>query len=84
MTPTDPTSTTLLLALFVFTLGYLATCWFWPFKACRTCRGTGKLRSPFLRALRLCPACNGTGLRLRPGRRAINALLRVHRAHHRD
>ncbi|TDC94016.1 hypothetical protein E1161_08360 [Saccharopolyspora aridisoli] len=83
MTPTDPTSVTLFVALAVFTLGYAATCWLWPFKACRTCRGAGKLRSPFLRAIRLCPACNATGLRPRVGRKAYNALLRVHRAHRR-
>ncbi|WP_460957558.1 hypothetical protein [Parasphingorhabdus pacifica] len=66
------------------TFGYFVTCWFWPFKTCRTCRGTGTLRSPFLRALRLCAPCHGTGLRLRTGRKAINAARRVHRANHHD
>lgn len=79
MTPTDlasPLSTALPLLV---TLGYLATCWLWPFKACRTCRGTGKLRAPFGRALRYCPACRHTGLRLRAGRKAYNALHRLSR-----
>ncbi|MDI2031544.1 hypothetical protein QFW96_23150 [Saccharopolyspora sp. TS4A08] len=82
MTPADSASTVLFLALLLVTSGYGVTCWFWPFKACRTCHGTGKLRSPFLRAIRLCPPCNGTGLRLRPGRRVINAARRIHRANH--
>lgn len=82
MTPTDPASTVLLLALPLVTFGYGVTCWFWPFKACRTCHGTGKRRAPFGRALRLCPPCDGTGLRLRPGRRVINAARRIHRANH--
>ncbi|TDD91955.1 hypothetical protein E1202_04275 [Saccharopolyspora karakumensis] len=85
MTPTDPASALLFLALLLVTFGYCVTCWFWPFKACRTCRGGGKLRSPFGRAIRLCRRCCGTGLLLRLGRRAINAARRVHGANrHRD
>ncbi|MEV4647537.1 hypothetical protein [Saccharopolyspora sp. NPDC049357] len=82
MTPVDSASTVLFLALLLVTFGYGVTCWFWPFKPCRTCRGGGKLRSPFGRAIRLCRRCTGTGLRLRPGRRVINAARRIHRAHH--
>ncbi|MGW5642214.1 hypothetical protein ACWEV3_11010 [Saccharopolyspora sp. NPDC003752] len=55
----------------------------WPFKACRTCRGAGRIRSPFLRSYRLCTVCKATGLRLRAGRKAYNAARRLTRANRR-
>ncbi|CAM06185.1 hypothetical protein A8924_7386 [Saccharopolyspora erythraea NRRL 2338] len=79
MTPADLANTSLTLLLGMVTLCYSLVCVIWPFKDCRTCRGTGRLRSPFLRSYRLCPACEATGLRLRTGRKAVNALRRVHR-----
>ncbi|TCO47982.1 hypothetical protein [Actinocrispum wychmicini] len=57
---------------------YLFTCVFWPFKACRVCRGHGQFYGLF-RGIRLCGACDGTGLRLRFGRRLINAAGRLYR-----
>jgi hypothetical protein len=83
VTPSDLASTGLTLPLILVTLGYFLTCLIWPFKACRTCRGAGKLRSPFLRSYRLCPACQATGLRLRAGRKAWNAARRLSRANRR-
>jgi hypothetical protein len=80
MSPLADTNTLVPLVALVITLGYLATCVVWPFKACRRCEGTGKLRSPIVRAIRLCPRCNATGLRLRIGRKAFNAYRRLHRA----
>ena len=65
--------------LFV-TLGYSATCVIWPFRSCRRCRGTGRLQSPVIRAVRLCPTCEATGLRIRAGRHLWNQLRRIHRA----
>lgn len=64
----------LLGALAVAAVAWLVfACWFWPYKACRRCDGTGKLRSPGRKAWRTCPRCKGTGRRLRVGRRAWNA-----------
>ena len=83
MTP-DVSSTMFLLAiLLLITLGYIGSCKLWPFKACRTCRGTGKLHSPFIRAIRHCPPCGGTGLRPRIGLKAWNAYRRLQRANRR-
>ena len=66
--------------LILVTLCYLVTCGVWPFKPCRTCKGTGRFRSALLGAVRLCRRCKGTGLRLRLGRRAWNAATRLRRA----
>jgi hypothetical protein len=79
MTPHNDLDAFALLSLAIVTLGYLATCVIWPFKACRRCAGTGKLRSPVLRAIRLCPQCDASGLRLRFGRRVWNAYQRLPR-----
>jgi hypothetical protein len=69
----------LTLTLTVVTLGYLATCWLWPFVACRRCRGTGRRRSLLGgRAFGLCRRCDGTGRQMRPGRRAINYFRTLH------
>ncbi len=70
-----PTGTVAVLAL-VLAAGYLLTSWWWPYRAHRRCRGTGKLRSPAGRAFRSCPGCGGTGRVLRVGRRLFNATSR--------
>lgn len=62
----------------IITLGYFASCAFWPFKACRGCDGFGYIRGPF-GGIRLCGYCDGTGLRLRLGRRVWNAFRRLYR-----
>jgi hypothetical protein len=72
----------ILLTTLLFTLGYILTCWIWPFRACRHCGGTGRIQSPFLRAIRLCPSCEATGLRLRFGRRIWNAYRSLQDPHH--
>lgn len=72
-----PTSTLILITVLV-TLGYLLVCGIWPFRACRRCQGTGRLRGP-MRGIRLCVRCDGTGLRLRFGRRLWNASRRAYR-----
>jgi hypothetical protein len=56
---------------------YLATCWLWPFAACRRCTGSGKRRAPGGKSWRDCPRCKGTGRRLRLGRRIANRLGRT-------
>ncbi|TVT50735.1 hypothetical protein FNH05_15265 [Amycolatopsis rhizosphaerae] len=63
----------------IITLGYAWSCAVYPYKPCRSCRGFGHFRSPFLRVIRLCRRCNGTGRTLRGGRRAYNALARARR-----
>lgn len=75
----DPTAGKVMLAgiAAVWLLGYLAACWWWPFKACRRCQGRGRFRSPGRKAWRLCRRCKGSGARLRTGRRLINAVRRI-------
>lgn len=68
-----------ILTLTVITVGYLLTCVAWPFGACRRCHGTGRRRSPLIRAYRICRRCDGTGLRLRIGRHLWNHLSRRYR-----
>jgi hypothetical protein len=69
-------ATATVLTLAVWAAGYAAACAFWPFTACRRCRGAGKLRSPFGRAFRLCPRCKASGRRLRFGRRLFTHVTR--------
>ena len=80
MNPVNDAHTFVVLVLAVITLGYALTCVIWPFKACRRCDGTGKLRSPLIKAIRLCPRCNASGLKLRAGRKAFNAYRHLRRA----
>ena len=70
----------LVLAVIVLTIGYLLTCWIWPFGNCRRCKGLGKRKAPFGRAFRHCPRCEGSGLRVRIGRHVINRLRDTRRA----
>ncbi|HKS48776.1 MAG TPA: hypothetical protein VJT49_27440 [Amycolatopsis sp.] len=80
MNPLDTLTAPLVLTLIVVTLGYTFSCAVYPYKPCRSCRGIGHFRSPFLHAIRLCRRCGGTGRTLRAGRRAYNAAVRTHRA----
>jgi DnaJ-class molecular chaperone len=82
VTPDTDGTTVLTLVLLVVTLGYSVTCAIWPFKACRRCAGTGRLRPRLMRVIRLCPRCRGTGLRIRLGRHAWNNARRLHRDLH--
>ena len=84
MHPHDVLLAPLVITALFFTLGYIATCAVWPFKACRRCHGSGKLRSPLIKAIRLCPRCDATGLRIRIGRHLWNRFRRLHRANRRD
>lgn len=84
MTPESLSSSALALFLATVTLGYSLTVWIWPFKACRYCRGQGKIRSPLIRAIRLCPICRATGLRPRIGLRLFNQFRRLHRANRKN
>jgi hypothetical protein len=61
-------------ALAVWTVVYALACWWWPYTACKTCRGTGKRKSPSGTAWRKCRHCKGTAARLRTGRRVFNYL----------
>ncbi len=79
MNPLDSLTAPFIIALIVITLGYAWSCAVYPYRSCRSCRGFGHFRSPFLRAIRLCRRCNGTGRTIRVGRRAYNALVRTHR-----
>jgi hypothetical protein len=50
-------------------LWYALHCWWWPFAACRKCKGGGRFRSGSGRSWRRCRKCGGTGERVRLGRR---------------
>lgn len=80
MDPLATLASPLVLLLLVVTFGYILACAIWPYQPCPRCHGTGKLRAPFGRALRICGRCRGTGLRLRLGRRIWNHLRRHHTA----
>ena len=62
------------------TLGYVAACAIWPFKACPRCGGTGRHASPSGRAWRSCRRCKGNGARIRLGRHLYNRFRRTARA----
>lgn len=68
------------LVLVVVAVGYLLTCWIWPFGRCPRCKGLGKRKAPLGRVYRICLPCEGTGYRVRIGRRVINHLRATHRA----
>ena len=68
-----------ILAALLWTAVYALGCWIWPFKACRRCDGSGKLRSPSGRAWRRCKRCRGGGGRLRGGRWLWNRVVRLRR-----
>lgn len=70
-------ATALALVAVAWVAGYSAACAFWPFTACRRCKGAGRLTSPFGRAFRLCPRCNASGRRLRLGRRVYTYATRT-------
>ena len=53
-TPETTLTGILCLATVLVTIGYALGCWLWPFGACRRCKGTGKRRSPFGRAIWAC------------------------------
>jgi hypothetical protein len=78
VTPHHLPASALILTFIVVTLGYIAACAVWPFRACRRCDGIGKRRSPSGRAYRYCHHCHGTGGRLRLGRLIWNYLRRLH------
>lgn len=75
------TARTALVIVATLAAGYLGTCWIWPYKNCRTCRGQGTLRG--FPGIRHCPACEATGLRLRAGRRLIDTAHRHRHNRHR-
>ena len=51
---------------------YVGHCAWWPFAACRRCKGQGNFRSGSGRSWRRCRRCRGSGERLRIGRRVWN------------
>lgn len=55
---------------------YVAECAIWPYRRCRLCRGTGRLRSPITRSWREC-RCGGDGQAIRWGRRVFESARRI-------
>jgi hypothetical protein len=48
----------------------ISSCGEFPYRACRVCKGGGKLTNPFWRkSWKNCPKCKGTGKKIRLGRR---------------
>ncbi|KAA5836061.1 hypothetical protein F1721_06900 [Saccharopolyspora hirsuta] len=70
--------------ILLITVSYGLMCLIWPFKACRVCKGSGRITSRLGRGIRLCPPCEASGLRLRAGRKAWNSLNRLYRANRRN
>lgn len=75
-TPSNPIGILVIVAILI-TLGYVASCGIYPYKACRTCGGRGQFVSRFFRAIRDCRRCGGAGRQLRAGRKAYNAWIRT-------
>lgn len=46
-------------------LAYVGFCRFFPYAACRNCKGSGKFRSPSGKNFRDCRRCGGRGRRRR-------------------
>lgn len=66
-----------LIGLSVAWIGYYATaCWWFPFRRCWCCSGTGRHHSKNGKHLRLCRWCTGSGRRVRLARRGWNLLRR--------
>ncbi|MGW4028496.1 hypothetical protein ACWEFL_04110 [Streptomyces sp. NPDC004838] len=65
------------LAILLTLAGYAALCTIRPFKACRTCTGTG-IRAATRRGPQLCRRCRGHRYRLRTGRRLLNTSRDIH------
>lgn len=66
-------------AALVWALVYAGSCWWFPFKACSRCKGTGRISREDRKVHRLCRRCASTGRRLRAGRRVWNYARRLHR-----
>ncbi len=73
-----PLAVALIPLALLFTLGYVISCVFGPYKTCRSCRGNGHVAG-FFGGIQLCRRCGGTGLLLRFGRRMWNAFRRLYR-----
>lgn len=61
----------------LWALWYAASCWWWPFRPCRRCQGTGRIHRDDRKVHRLCRRCKATGRRLRIGRRIYNHINRL-------
>jgi DnaJ-class molecular chaperone len=68
------TGVVIALAVVGTAVGYWGACAFWPYAACRSCKGGGRKRSPSKRYWRPCRRCKGSGTRVRTGRRMWNWL----------
>lgn len=60
------------LLLLAGVLWYLASCAWWPFARCLSCKGTGRHSRKDRKVWRICRRCGGNGRRLRIGRRIFN------------
>ncbi|GAA3621370.1 hypothetical protein GCM10022267_04440 [Lentzea roselyniae] len=56
-------------------LVYVLSCWAFPYRDCRACKGLGR-SGRRLGGFRLCHSCDATGRQLRAGRKALNAVRR--------
>jgi hypothetical protein len=55
-------------AAIVWAMVYAGSCWLWPFKPHRRCKGTGRIQRDDRKVHRLCRGCGSTGRKLRAGR----------------
>lgn len=58
-------------AVLLLLAAYGTVSWVWPLRRCRSCKGTGRSRSPTGKAWRKCGRCAGSGDRLRAGARLL-------------
>jgi hypothetical protein len=65
----NPSGWLLLAAVAAAASCYAVSCWWWPWAACRRCKGNGRLSRRDGKVWRPCRRCGTTGRRLRAGRR---------------
>jgi hypothetical protein len=62
------------LAVIAYVIGYVASCWWFPWVACRCCKGRKRHWSSDGKKFRMCFWCAGRGRWYRVGRLVWNAL----------
>lgn len=66
------------LAVLLWLVYYVASCWRSPFRPCGRCSGSGQGATVLMRRPKSCGSCRGKGTRLRFGRRVHNRWMVLH------
>ncbi len=64
----------------ILSVGYTASCIWWPFAKCTKCEGKGRFSRTDGKVWRDCRRCKGSGRRLRVGRWVFNKIRARHNA----